>query len=118
MVLPDPEDNPLTPTPRLALGSAPNLTLKRLSIFTLAALALAASAFPSRNQPPAALDFSSLYHPAEAVGQDNGTLTSNLFLATYDTPSPIPRLRDRHASALIPLAPEPLVRRNYPPPAP
>ena len=52
------------------------------------------------------------YPATEAVGQDNGTLTSNFYLATNETPTPVTRVPDRHSSTIEPQAPPPPVHRN------
>jgi hypothetical protein len=52
---------------------------------------------------------------SEAVGQDNGTLTSGFYLDAGYTPTPVTRTPDRH-TVLEPQSPAPQpVRRNYPP---
>jgi hypothetical protein len=60
-----------------------------------------------------------LYPATQAVGQDNGTLTNNYYLATSYTPTPVTHSPDRHTVSTepqMPTSPQPSpIRHNYPP---
>ena len=60
-------------------------------------------------------ELSSPFRSAEAVGQDNGSLTSNLYLQAIDTPMPSMRGADRHGVIPSPQGPPPMLHHIYPP---
>jgi hypothetical protein len=91
-------------------------TPKRFATVLLASL-IVAFATTARTPAPRHSSQSSLFGPypaMQALGQANGSLTSNYYLADY-TPTPVTRVPDRHAVTIEPQAPPPPVRRNYPP---
>ena len=95
----------------------PTFTPKRFATVLLASL-IVALATTGRTPAPRHSSQSSLlgpYQTKQAVGQANGSLTSNYYLATNFTPTPVTRVPDRHSATIEPQAPPPPVRRNYPP---
>ena len=95
-------------------------TPKKFATLLLAAVIFA---FATTNRTPAPhrstqLDLFGLQPATQAVGQDNGSLTSNYYLDASYTATPVTRTPDRHTVLSEPLAPTPQappVRRNYPP---
>ena len=98
-------------------------TPARLSILAMAAVAITFGTIDQPSPAPSAIntDPSGLFHSTQAIGQDNGSLTSNLYLATFETPSPLTHIPitnpDRHGVVLAPTpqTPPPTIRHNYPP---
>ena len=92
-------------------------TPAKFATLLLAALAVALATnnvAPAPHRTPT-VDLSAIT-ASEAVGQDNGTLTSSLYLDASYTPAPVARTPDRHTVLSEPQSPAPQpVRHNYPP---
>ena len=84
--------------------TVPTFTPTKFAILTLAAIAaaLTANSFSSVDHHSPRADLSSLYRPIEGVSLVNGRLTSNFYLATSDTPTPLTHSADRRGAALPP----------------
>jgi hypothetical protein len=97
--------------------TVPTFTPKKFVTVLLASL-IVALATNGRTPAPRHSSQSSLFGPypaRQAVGQANGSLTSNYYLVADYTPTPVTRVPDRHSVTIEPQAPPPPVRRNYPP---
>jgi len=68
-------------------------------------------------KPSPAVELSSPFRVAEAVGQDNGSLTSNLYLQTEYTPMPKMHGADRHGVIASPQGPPPMLHHLQAPTA-
>jgi len=64
--------------------------------------------------PSGQRELSSPFRVAEAVGQDNGSLTSNLYLSAIDSAMLPMRAADRHGVVTTPQGPSPMLHRIYP----
>ncbi len=99
------EETPLT---------LPVFTPTRFSILALCA-ALIAYAAGSHTQPAAWVDLAQVHRSAGALGQDNGTLTSNLFLAAY-TPARRIQAPQQHGTTSASPTPQTTPRHDDQPP--
>jgi len=98
------------------------MTVATFTPAKFASLALAAGiiALGTAGSAPAhqrsnSLDLSSLYRPADAVGPDEGSLTSHFYLATSYTPVTPTRGTEHRGTSTTPQAPQPAPRHSYPP---
>lgn len=70
---------------------------------------------PAASIPSSQAEGSTPYRVAGAVGQDNGSLTSNLYLRAGYTPTSQMRAADRHGIVSMPQGPPPMLHHFYPP---